>query len=195
MKSTTSSMRCPRCRWALDETDENRLRRAEAYALGTACTLAGREMSSMPFGGGRIGSRIDEAVMLEPKNPRVRLVEALAMFERAGKDAGEKAAALKKLQAVTVMFEAARAARVDHAGVGRGRSLCVSRPCALRPARRGRGARSARTFAADRAGVRVRAQADGANHPLKGAARHDGKRRRSDAEHRAAAAPDLVSRA
>ncbi len=72
----------------LDETDENRKRRAEAYALGTACTLAGREMSSIPFGGGRIGSRIDEAVKLEPKNPRVRLVEALAMFERAGKDAG-----------------------------------------------------------------------------------------------------------
>jgi tetratricopeptide (TPR) repeat protein len=93
----------------LDETDENRERRAEAYALGTACTLAGREMSSIPFGGGRIGSRIDEAVRLEPKNPRVRLVEALAMFDRAGKDPAGKAAALKNLRTVTVMFEAARA--------------------------------------------------------------------------------------
>ena len=82
------------------------MQRAEAYALGTACTLAGREMSSIPFGGGRIGSRIDEAVKLEPKNPRVRLVEALALFERAGKDAGEKAAALQEAAAVTVMFEA-----------------------------------------------------------------------------------------
>ena len=27
---------------------QNRTQRAEAYALGTACTLAGREMSSMP---------------------------------------------------------------------------------------------------------------------------------------------------
>jgi hypothetical protein len=99
----------PRVQLGLDETDDNRQRRAEAYALGTACTLAGREMSSIPFGGGRIGSRIDEAVRLEPKNPRVRLVEALAMFERAGKDAAAKAAALKSLRAVTVMFEQARA--------------------------------------------------------------------------------------
>ena len=99
----------PKVLLGLDETDENRIRRVEAYALGTACKLAGREMSSIPFGGGRIGSRIDEAVLLEPKNPRVRLVEALAMFERAGKDPVEKTAALKKLQAVTTMFEAARA--------------------------------------------------------------------------------------
>jgi tetratricopeptide (TPR) repeat protein len=100
----------PKVPLGLDETDENRKQRAEAYALATACTLAGREMSSIPFAGGRIGSRIDEAVKLEPKNPRVRLVEALAMFDRAGKNADEKAAALKNLRAVTVMFEQARAA-------------------------------------------------------------------------------------
>ena len=99
----------PKVQLGLDESDENRKKRAEAYALATACTLAGREMSSIPFGGGRIGSRIDEAVKLEPKNPRVRLVEALAMFDRAGKNADEQAAALKNLRAVTVMFEQARA--------------------------------------------------------------------------------------
>jgi len=100
----------PKVPLGLDETDDNRKKRAEAYALATACTLAGREMSSVPFAGGRIGSRIDEAVKLEPKNPRVRLVEALAMFDRAGKNADEKAAALKNLRAVTLMFEQARAA-------------------------------------------------------------------------------------
>jgi len=99
----------PKVPLGLDETDENRKKRAEAYALATACTLAGREMSSIPFAGGRIGSRIEEAVKLEPKNPRVRLVEALAMFDRAGKNADEKAAAMKNLRAVTVMFEQARA--------------------------------------------------------------------------------------
>ena len=99
----------PKVPLGLDETDEHRKQRAEAYALATACTLAGREMTSIPFAGGRIGSRIDEAVKLEPKNPRVRLVEALAMFDRAGKNADEKAAALKNLRAVTVMFEQARA--------------------------------------------------------------------------------------
>jgi hypothetical protein len=99
----------PKVPLGLDESDENRKKRAEAYALVTACTLAGREMSSLPFASGRIGSRIDEAVKLEPKNPRVRLVEALAMFDRAGKNTDEQAAALKNLRAVTVMFEQARA--------------------------------------------------------------------------------------
>jgi hypothetical protein len=100
----------PKVPAGLDETDENRRQRAELYALLTACTLAGREMSTMPFfGGGRIGSRIEEAVKLEPKNPRVRLVEALAQFDRAGKDANQRAAAVAKLREVTQMFESARA--------------------------------------------------------------------------------------
>jgi hypothetical protein len=99
----------PKVPIGLDETDANKHQRAEAYVLGTACTLAGREMSSIPFGGGRIGSRIEEAVKLEPKNPRVRLVEALVAFDRADKDAAAKKAAVEKLRAVTVMFEAARA--------------------------------------------------------------------------------------
>jgi hypothetical protein len=99
----------PRVPLGLDETDENRRQRAEAYALGTACTLAGREMSSIPFGGGRIGARLEEAVKLEPRNPRVRLVEALAQFDRAGKNAEQKERALRNLRNVTVMFEQARA--------------------------------------------------------------------------------------
>jgi hypothetical protein len=98
----------PRVLAGLDETPEARHQRAEAYALGTACTLAGRELTTLPLAGGRIGSRIEEAVKLEPRNPRVRLVEALVAFERAGKDAEERAAALRKLQDVTAMFEAAR---------------------------------------------------------------------------------------
>ena len=96
----------PKVPLGLDETPAGRHQRAEAYALGTACTLAGREMVMF---GGRIGSRIDEAVKLEPKNPRVRLVEALAAFDRAGKDAAARSAAMQKLREVTTMFEAARA--------------------------------------------------------------------------------------
>jgi tetratricopeptide (TPR) repeat protein len=90
----------PKVPLGLDETPAASHQRAEAYALGTACAIAV---------GNRIGSRIDEAVKLEPKNPRVRLVEALAAHERAGKDAAAKAAAIEKLRAVTAMFEAARA--------------------------------------------------------------------------------------
>ena len=93
----------------LDESDLNKHLRAEAYVLGTACTLAGREMSSIAFTGGRIGSRIEEAVKLEPKNPRVRLVESLVAFERAGKEAAARSAAIAKLRNVTTMFESARA--------------------------------------------------------------------------------------
>jgi hypothetical protein len=96
----------PKVPLGLDETPEARHQRAEAYALGTACTLASREMVLF---GGRVGSRIDEAVKLEPKNPRVRLVEALVAFDRAGKDPAAKNAAVQKLRAVTTMFEAARA--------------------------------------------------------------------------------------
>jgi len=99
----------PKIPLGLDESPQGRHQRAEAYALAAACTLAGREMSSMPFTGGRIGSRIDEAVKLEPKNPRVRLVEALVSYDRAGKDAAQKTAAVAKLKLVTEMFEAARA--------------------------------------------------------------------------------------
>jgi hypothetical protein len=99
----------PKVPVGLDETPDARRQRAEAYALATACTLAGREMSSIPFTG-RIGSRIDEAVKLEPRNPRVRLVEALVAFDRADQDEpAERAAAIEKLRAVTVMFETARA--------------------------------------------------------------------------------------
>jgi len=99
----------PKLAVGVEESDAVKHQRAEAYALGTACTLAGREMTSIPFVGGRIGSRIDEAVKIEPKNPRVRLVEALAGFDRAGDDAVARNAALQKLRNVTVMFEAARA--------------------------------------------------------------------------------------
>ena len=157
----------PRVPLGLDETDENRKQRAESYALATACTLAGREMSSIPiFGGGRIGSRIDEAVKLEPKNPRVRLVEALAQFERAGKDASEKAVGAAQPAHRDADVRAGARRRVEHAGVGRGGSLCFPRPRAVRPARRGGRARGARALAADRAGLRLRPQAHGADNPL-----------------------------
>lgn len=99
----------PKVLYGLDETPEAKHQRAEAYALGTACTVAGREMSSIHIISGHIGSRIDEAVKLEPKNPRVRLVEALVAYDRAGKDVKDRTAAVQKLRAVTPMFEAARA--------------------------------------------------------------------------------------
>lgn len=99
----------PKVPIGLDEKPDAVHQRAEAYALATACTLAGREMSAISLLGGRVGSRYEEAVKLEPKNPRVRLVEALVLFDRAGKDAAQKTAAIAKLRTVTQMFEQARA--------------------------------------------------------------------------------------
>jgi hypothetical protein len=95
----------PKVPIGLDETDEGRRRRAESYTLAVACGIAGRELSSDAG-----ESRIADAARLEPRNPRVRLFEALIAYADAGKDAAGKAAAIAKLRGVIVMFEQARAA-------------------------------------------------------------------------------------
>jgi tetratricopeptide (TPR) repeat protein len=94
----------PKIPIGLDETDDSKHRRAEAQTLAAACALAGRELTSDAG-----GSRVAEAIKLEPRNPRVRLFEALVAYGDAGKDPKAKAAAIQKLRAVTQMFEAARA--------------------------------------------------------------------------------------
>jgi tetratricopeptide (TPR) repeat protein len=95
----------PKIPIGLDETDAGRRQRAEIYTVSTACAIAGRELLSDSG-----ESRIAEAARLEPRNPRVRLFEALVAYADAGKDATRKAAAIAKLRAVIVMFEQARAA-------------------------------------------------------------------------------------
>ncbi len=94
----------PKVPLGLDETDAGRRTRAEAYTLSTACALAGRELMSDAGSG-----RIEEAVKLEPKNPRVRLFEAVVAFGDAGKDQFARNAAVTKMRTATQMFEAARA--------------------------------------------------------------------------------------
>lgn len=94
----------PKVPIGLDESDAGRRARAEAYTLSTACALAGLELSSDAGQG-----RIEEAVKLEPKNPRVRLFEAVVAFGDAGKDQAARNAAVAKMRTATQMFEAARA--------------------------------------------------------------------------------------
>jgi cytochrome c-type biogenesis protein CcmH/NrfG len=53
-------------------------------------------------------SPITNAVRLEPRNPRVKLFEAVVAYGDAGKDVKKKAAATAQLRAVTLMFEQAR---------------------------------------------------------------------------------------
>ncbi len=124
----------PKVPIGLDESDAGKHQRAEAYVLGTACTLAGREMSSIPFGGGRIGSRIDEALRLEPKNPRVRLLEALVAFDRAGKDAAAKKAAVEKLARGHSHVRSSTRGRLDDTRVGRRGRLRIPGAGVVRPA-------------------------------------------------------------
>jgi hypothetical protein len=157
------SRHCPRCHWVWMKRPPRATSAPKAYALGTACTLAGHEMSVF---GGRLGSRIDEAVKLEPKNPRVRLVEALAAFDRAGKDAAEKNAAVQKLRAVTPMFEAARAGESTTPEWGAAEAYAFLGTGAVRPARRGRRARGAGARTAARARLCVRAATHESDHAL-----------------------------
>jgi hypothetical protein len=94
----------PKVPIGLDETDEGRRRRAEILVLATACAQAGRELAS---GSGESG--IEAALKLEPRNPRVKLFEAVVAYGDAGKDVARKTAAIAQLRAVTVMFEQLRA--------------------------------------------------------------------------------------
>ena len=110
-KSTRRSTALPKVPFGLDETpDESKHQRAEAYALGTACTLAGREMSSIPFFGGP--HRLAHRRGGEARAARIR---ACAWSRRwwpsiaPARMRAEKTAAVQKLRAVTAMFEAARA--------------------------------------------------------------------------------------
>jgi tetratricopeptide (TPR) repeat protein len=99
----------PKPRFDLDDPPAIRTQRTEIWTLETACTLAGREGAALAFIGGRIGDRWEEAIKLEPKNPRVRLIEALVIWDKAGKkEQAQRDLALKKLKEVTLMFEAAR---------------------------------------------------------------------------------------
>jgi hypothetical protein len=94
----------PKVPIGLDETDEGRQRRAEILVLSTACAQAGRELTTDAG-----DSEIAAALKLEPRNPRVRLFEAVVAYGDAGKDAARKTAAIAQLRAVTQMFEQLRA--------------------------------------------------------------------------------------
>jgi hypothetical protein len=94
----------PKVPIGLDETDEGRRRRAEILVLATACAQAGRELTTDAG-----DSSIAAALKLEPRNPRVRMFEAVVGYGDAGKDAARKTAAIAQLRAVTQMFEQLRA--------------------------------------------------------------------------------------
>jgi tetratricopeptide (TPR) repeat protein len=83
---------------------------AEPLALESACLelLAGLQAWRAPFAASRSGSLIEKARHLGPKNSRVLLLDAVAVYERPKASASDKDRALQLLKQATAAFEAER---------------------------------------------------------------------------------------
>jgi tetratricopeptide (TPR) repeat protein len=83
---------------------------ADALALESACLdlLAGLQAWRAPFAASKSGALIEKARHLEPKNPRVLLLDAVSLYERPKTTAADKDRALQGFQQATAAFEAER---------------------------------------------------------------------------------------
>ncbi len=81
---------------------------AEAYALQSACYANLAELKAWkvvvdrPLG----GSRLDKALQLAPKNPRVALLDALNDYERPRSSGGDRKRACSKFEKAAQLFDA-----------------------------------------------------------------------------------------
>lgn len=83
---------------------------ADALALESACLdlLAGLQAWRAPFAASKSGALIEKARHLEPKNPRVLLLDAVSLYERPKATAADKDRALQGFEQATAAFEAER---------------------------------------------------------------------------------------
>jgi tetratricopeptide (TPR) repeat protein len=83
---------------------------ADALALQSACldVLAGLEAWRTPFAASKSGAQIEKARHLAPRNPRVLLLDAVAVYDRPKGSAVEKDLALNGFKKATAAFEAER---------------------------------------------------------------------------------------
>jgi tetratricopeptide (TPR) repeat protein len=83
---------------------------AEAMALQSACldVLAALEAWRTPFAASKSGAQIEKARHLAPRNPRVLLLDAVAVYDRPKGSAVEKDLALNGFKKATAAFEAER---------------------------------------------------------------------------------------
>ncbi|MFL6602314.1 MAG: hypothetical protein ACJ8R9_13405 [Steroidobacteraceae bacterium] len=83
---------------------------ADALALQSACldVLAALEAWRTPFAASKSGVQIEKARHLAPRNPRVLLLDAVALYDRPKGSAAEKDRALNRLKQATAAFEAER---------------------------------------------------------------------------------------
>ncbi len=100
-----------KCIDELDEAIEADPQSAEAQALQGACLgqLAALRTISAMVNGPRSASRLEKALKLAPQNPRVVLLEALAVYAKPKAFGGDKAGALTKLRRATELFDEAAA--------------------------------------------------------------------------------------
>lgn len=80
---------------------------AEAYALQSACLgqLAGLRAMTAMINGPKSEARLEKALKLAPKNPRVALVDGLSDYRRPKAFGGDKAQALTKLKRAAELFD------------------------------------------------------------------------------------------
>jgi tetratricopeptide (TPR) repeat protein len=84
---------------------------AEAYALASACLgqLAALRTISAMVNGPKSAARMEKALKLAPRNPRVVLLDALGAYSKPKAFGGDKAAALVKLRRAAELFDQAAA--------------------------------------------------------------------------------------
>jgi tetratricopeptide (TPR) repeat protein len=94
----------------LDQALQGRRDFAEALALQSVCLdrLATLEAWRTPFAESKSGSQIEKARHLEPKNPRVLLLDAVEQYERPKSTPADRDRALGALKLAAAAFEAER---------------------------------------------------------------------------------------
>ena len=104
--------RVERCVGDLDLALEAQSNFADALALQSACLGLLSELSSWraPLAAPKSVSQIHKALQIAPKNPRVLLLDAIGDYERSRTPDANAVQACGKFQAVTLVFEAERAA-------------------------------------------------------------------------------------
>lgn len=82
---------------------------AEGHALAAACfgQLAGLRTMTAMINGPKSESRLEKALKLAPKNPRVALLDALSDYRKPKAFGGDKARALAKLRRAAELFDQA----------------------------------------------------------------------------------------
>jgi len=94
----------------LDRALQSRQNFADAFALQSACLelLAGLEAWRTPFASSRSGAQIEKARHLEPRNPRVLLLDAVEEYDRPKKTPAQTDHALNTFKEAAAAFETER---------------------------------------------------------------------------------------